>query len=851
MKDNLKLCSLALSRRNRPFWVTAILIFITTTLQCAAISLISFHQMRLEQSRSNVYGYFYSLVYQTPADYENQPVDDSYGTIQVVRYFDDSGQSVRIGTYNPPARDLMYQGRENIDLPADRNSCLITRSFAAQSANAEAEALSFGGMSLAPVRTIPDIGYLWPRGESEILSDMLTPDIWVNSDTFNALASSGPAQHYRILLLNREQAQALKDGYLSLPGNSYINMNIVRDENRYIYKIDRAFSLSQLLLFPGLLLLLLMGYSHYSRQRYAIYSDLGLALPALTAVVRSEFAAVSVMPFACGLAAGGIVTFLCTNGMYPGLQIFTFSGYFEILKYYILVYFAGLLIGMLLARRTVHQKDRIRRKSGHRSRLPVKGTAYILFSAPLLLLLTYILLVVVSSFTSVNALNEAVYTERHGQIRQNYDFEITYEDFSLDSKHYRNGTDLIQKESSAFGAIPFFFSNHSGQLDHIINYIEELDGVQRVDTFYTNMNTLMAIPETTAASEFFERVFRSPRYFPDGPFTDLYVPEIQSAFGECVLYCYPDTYLTSIAGQMDLAPEALSSVLSGDSVILEAPAICIKEEAENYVAWKRDTEGDIVLNDPALDTYTSVRLCIPQADRNLEGFIPQEALTLLGARLAMPEIPVAGVTNRNLGWFDINDLERGEYRVFASGTFFKKHSIWHEANRVRIFLDEGADADYVSRQLQLLTNSISNVRIVDRHYNLEMWHEYRTLEKVIYVLYAVLSLGLLISFAFSISYCYWLENQRNVTLYRDLGITARRLFYSLAAPFLLFLLLFLFLQLLFEHFALSILLVGWQHMSLPLRIAVPSAIFGVYAALFAGALGSRIRELFRRQDYYE
>lgn len=850
MRNNLKLCSLAFSRRNRPFWITAVLIFIIVTLQCTSISIFRFHQLRLTHARSDVYGYFYVIAYQTPEEYDNSQEDSTIGIINVTQMQTDSGLTVRIGTYNPAAKNLIYQGKEDISLPGEINHCLISRSLANKE-NASDYSLSIESVPLMPDRILPDLGYLWSKGEREEALGMNLPNIWVNSDTYTLFSNSADSTlTYRIVLLDAAHAEQWNDGYLSLSGDVYRNTAATLDQNLQTYKIDSDFIMVQLLLLVGILILLFIGYCHYASYRYIVYADLGLTDSRLKTLICTEFAFVSILPFLAGFAAAGIIVSILTRFLYPGIYVFSFVRYYGFLKNYIITFLFGFLLCLLLSALRKGYKSSCGRFNTSRYILPVKGRMYLVASAPLLFLLEYTLLAIFGSFANINYQQKSLASDYYGQINKNYDFEITYQNFSIANKQYMRGSQLITAEDSPYVSIPFAFRNHSGKLDDLLSQMQSIEAVSNVETFSENSGAFMAVSEATASSRFSEISYFT-FYFPEGPFTSKYQPEINTAMKRCDICAFSDNYLSSIAQQMGVSPDSLSSVLSGDSVLLVAPSYRIISESEDGgVLYTRDFEGENLLTDPDLDTYSFVRIFVPQASTNLEGFIPQETLVSLGASLKVLDLPVAGKTNKNLGWFNTSYTDAA-YRILVSERFFDRYPIWHETTRMRIFLKDNADAEAVSLQIQNSLSDIPNIRFTDRHHDMEVWHEYQLVERIIYILYFLLSLCLITAFSLSVSYCYWLANEQNASLYRDLGITVSRLFHCLAIPFLLITLLFFVMQILFGQFVLSALIFGWSDIPSVIRIALQAAVFAIYAVLFAAVLGIRTRELFRRQDYSE
>lgn len=166
MRQILQLSLKAFTRKNRAAWLTGILLIFVTTLLFSTVAITQLHQQNLWEARGNIYGYFYSIVYQGD-EAAQTAVGDSIGQIHVFNAPNENASvKLLIGYANPAAEHLMYRGTDDpyTNLPA--GTCAISESLAHRLCISVGNTLSIGSNELKVNRVSPDIGHLWIRGES-------------------------------------------------------------------------------------------------------------------------------------------------------------------------------------------------------------------------------------------------------------------------------------------------------------------------------------------------------------------------------------------------------------------------------------------------------------------------------------------------------------------------------------------------------------------------------------------------------------------------------------------------------------------------------------------------------------
>lgn len=853
MNNKLRFCTFTLSRRNRPFRTTALLLFFVLSLLFSAVGIVRTHQQKLIMSRSNIYGYFDSIVYQN-ADEIQTDLPEEIAKVRVSAILTDKNtpeRTLRVGTYTPAAKAMIFRGNDDISLPSGELDCGLRRSLAEKLGKGVGDVLEVCGHRLTVRRLFPDLGFLWIKGEREEKQQMTLPDLWISERAYDHFFS-GEASKYQLLLLDIKQYNSLE--LFSPKGNIYRNTTLVEDENLQSYRFPSSFYRAQLLALLAISLLLLRAYSHFSRPRYAIYEDLGLCRSTLRAVIRREYLLLSLPSLVLAWGVGALANYAFVLVIYRDASYFHLFRYSEYALSSVLIYLAALLFCLVNAGLdfAAFRLLFLRRQKQH---LPLRSLKTASLSLLLLSLLIYICVSLFCSLQSVRSQNQTL--EFFGQISKTCDFELHFNERGFPPDQYIFGDALVDtSERKVEEKIEFNSENHLRKLDQLLPEIEKIKGVARVDKFRENYFCQLPIPEDLLSSTWLFTLQGGAIFnFTEGPFTKKYIRQNERPLSDCSLFALPDNYLADLARRLALSAEKQAALLRGESAILIAPSVRITRvvkdvHGEGYF-WERSSDGPDLLKDPHLAEYKKIALYLPQSEQYLKGFVPQDDLLRLNASFRRLEIPIAAASYENLAWFSICEHVATPYRVIVGDAFLQKAQVTPEISRLHIFLDEGADVAKISRTLQSSVQNIPDLQFTDQHYNVEAWHEFEKMESLIIALYTLLFIILLLSFTFSVSYLFYLENERKFILYRDLGMTQGMLLRSCFLRLLPSVALTVLLQLLLGLFFFGKHFDGWTSSTLLPKILLPALCIGLYFLLFFLFLLAQCRKMMRRQTYSE
>lgn len=834
--------------------MTAALLIAIACLFFSLISILQIHQVKLAQSRGNLYGYFHAIVYQSSDEIEDEqyssqlPSEIAAIRVLPVQLKDDT--TVYAGTYNKTAVQMMYRGdRHFTALDSEDAVCLLSKSLARSLNKDVADTIDINGKPFCIQDLVPDVGFFWIRGEREEANKMEVPNLWVSEDRFKEQFNSEVENSYRLLLLNRQQTSEFE--VMELKGQLYENMPMLRDENIFVFRFPKDFFVTQLVALFALVTILLGGYRHYAKKRYSIYLELGLPENRLCLVIRLECLWLVLITLSVSVIIAGLICMLYVHLAYPDPSFFSIPMYLQTIKYYLLAFMLAWGTCFLSQARfgQRYQGKSLRFK---KHCIPIRGTWVLLCSLPLLWLLVYMILSFYTSVSYVNHMSRSI--EHFGQINQKFDYDLHYVPEVIPPGYYRDGSRLKQAKGSDAPGHGFFYDNYGQKLDELARKVDALEGVALVERFYENHYGQLVVPETIIQSAFIEKIYPGSLFpIESGPFTEQYIREATTALIDCDLYMLPDHYLHELADRINIDEARREALFQGEAGLLISPSIKItkveRDETGEGIYWKRSTEGEDLIKDTALPDYQTVTVYFAQADQTLSGNIPQEDLLTKGATLERLNIPIAGSSYENLAWFSNFYFSPRPYRILVSENFFSKTTLKFETTRVRIVLDEKADYEAISKIIASYVRDIPNLQLTNQYYNMEVLREFRFMERIVFVMYGVLFAILLFAFAFSIGHVFYLENEKNFSLYRDLGISVRELLLNCIRRYIPLLFLACAIQLLVNRFLLWELIWGWSEILTVNRILLQVPVFVLYILLYLVILSFRIRYLMRQQDY--
>ncbi len=856
MRNNIKLATLVFSKKNHAFWLTVFLLTFIITILFTVISILNFHQNKLIESRGNVYGYFYSIIYQLEDEYTSNELRTTESSIQVKKILE-NGFELRLGTVNPSAEGYVYRSQGSTFLPPLKlDSCAISESVANKYQKSVGDSVSILGQNIFIERIVPDIGLLWVRGEREENLNLLAPNVWLNDETFETMKDEYSGLSYRLIFLNYYQAKEIEnnDGGQTISGSLYENRSMTRDKNLSVFSFSDDFYLGLLIVFLILFISIFITYHHYSKTRYTLYADLGLDIVSQAIVARIEYIFISLPSLLIGSLVAGMITLIFVRINYPGISVFSWKEYFNFIHRYALVYIFSVLVCLLFYSKTKKNVgQRLKVKKSFRV-LPIKGKGLIALTCVLFLLLSNMSILLLMSIVAAN--NTAKSVEFHGQVKQNYDYELKYVPQNIPPNYYLSGNDFLSNESES-GRLLFNYPYYNHSLDLLIPKIRDIDGVNYVAPFYENHHSFIKLSDEVISSPFISRVqLASIIMIEDGVFKERYFDKDIKFVVACDIFSFPDSYLKNIGEQVGIEDDVkMQRILDGDGVILISPSIRITEiesfDGGEGIRWKRSTEGDNLLKDEMLPDYEEVTIYVPQAKKQMAGIIPQEKLLEEGAELKKIDVPIISSSYDNLGWFPTYDYHPAPYRILASKSYLEKQNLNYEMTRVHVFLDEKADSNQIINEIHTLTRSISNLEIKDQHYNVKVWHEYKFMEKVVLVLYLIQFITIVYAFTKTISQSFFLLNENFFILYRDLGLTKGRMIMTAIKPFIITFFIGFIIQLIIGRFFWEKLYPLWNLTPIIHRLLGQFGIFVLYILFFALIISIKSTKLMDRQEYTE
>lgn len=850
--NKLRLRFLALSRFNRPFWATATILFFVIFILFSIIGIINFHQLKLWQSKGNVYGYFYSIVYQNKEDQYNNLLND-WKSIEALK-IRNQGTTVNlhVGTYEKGTESLMYWSNPPIHfVEVEDGECTISLSLAEELGKKEGDKFVLSDVELKITSIVPNIGFLWAQGDSEVKSDIKVPRIWVNKNTFDKLKNSGDdILFYKILLLDYPQTNEFLN--LGLRGNIYENANVFRDENLFVLRFPRSFFAAQLIAFFIIVLLVLKSYNSYSLKRYMTYEMLGMGGRELRGTARAESLLAIIPSFLLGVFVACLVNFVFAKYVLLDSSIFSASRFLKYVSIYVYVLLAAICIHIVFIDYNFSFSCRLKNKK----RIYLRSIEILALLAPLGILLTFMVISYCSSLTFIE--HRARKVELQGQFDKSYDYELKYVPRSIVANHYLYGSELVNV-NTAGEMFPFIFDYHNEELDNIIPKIYEIEGVKDVNCFCEIYDGYIDVDEEVICSPFIEKVHLGKcLWVANGPFVKKYLSDKNDEFVSLIkldLIAVPDSYLKSLSSMAGLDDISTESLISGESGLLISPSVKItkieKDEYGETVYWKYSVSDEQLTKDDKLPNYKEMTVFTPVADKNLIGLVPQQELLNLNAMLKKTVIPLAGYTYENIGWFAEAGNIASPYRMIVSKKLLEKQGIKHEITRVEIIQDFNANHYQVAEKIQHLIRDIPFIKFLDQYYDVEVLHEFEKIKSIISILYLVLFSILLISFVVTIGHFFWLQNISNFRIYRDIGITKRKLLGLCLRPTSIILLCAFVIQIIISEYLYANLIHGWGLYSMRDKFIIQLIVFLSYFLGIAFTLFVFISGLMKQHDYFE
>ncbi len=851
MKRILKISFFALSKKNRSFRITFLLLFLISFLLLSVVSIIQLHQIKMAYSRGNIYGYFHSILYQTEEEQKNFTLESDVANIRAFNADLSDGTSLTVGTKNIAANKMLYRGELNQELnDNDQGFCLVSKNIAEKLFLKDGGQISIYGNSYKVKGIIPDIGFLWVRGEREEKHKMEVPDVWLSSSDFEKLSDLEANNTYRLLLLNSKQTSEINSTNYS--GNLYENTPILGDENVFVYRFPNDFFLTQIIAFFILVFILLLGYKRNSNIRYNLLKDLGLSENHLSIVKKIEIVLLAVPPLIISLI---ISFFACKIYGYFAYSYNSFISvilFLKVIQYYVLAYLAAVTV---CAFEIPSFKNKVipilKNIKISRTSIPIKGKRVFISSTFLLFLLSYIIISFYSSTRSISQMNSEI--ELYGQLNKKFDFDIHFEEDKLDFNYYKYGNEKIAINDADAPRWTFFYDDFQHKLDEISLKLKNIKGIKRIECFYENKYGQMEVSNKVINSPLIEKIYAASTIpLEQGPLKKLFIKEGLDTLISCDFYMLPDNYLKDIAKTININETNVSKLLNGEGAVLISPSIKInkitKDSTGEGIYWERSTDGSDLIKDDDLFNYKNISVYFPQADKKLYGIIPQEEILSHKGRLERLNIKVIGSSYKNLGWFT-NSSTESPYRILVSKSFLEKSKIKYETTRIRIFLEPEADYNTISYNISSMIRGVPRVQLIDQHYNLTAFHEYQFMEKIIFIAYILLVVILLFSFAFSIFNVFWLDNERNFSLLRDLGIKNKKLIFICFKEYSKVLIFSFMIQIVFNRYIMWEIITGWSDMTQITRITSQALVYVIYILVFFTLFNRKVKSFMKQHDY--
>ena len=851
MKRIFKISFLALSKKNKSFRITFFILLLVSFLILSSVSIIQIHQIKMAYSRGNVYGYFHSILYQNEEDKNKYNIDDDIANIEAFNTELPGGTRLTVGTKNKMANKMLYRGIPDLESnDIEYGECLISQHIAEKLNLKQDEKININGNNFNIKSIVPDIGFLWVRGEREEKQKMEVPNIWLNSHDFEKLAGFEENNIYRLILLDSRQTSEINSTLYS--GNLYENTPILGDENVFAYRFSQDFFLIQLLALFILVFILIFSYKRNSNRRYNILKDLGITDSHLSKIKKIEIILLSIPPLLISIILSYITCIVYNHIAYADSTFFSIMIYFKVINYYIVSYLLALAIcGFEFKSLKNINIGNLKNMRHKRPSIPIKGNRILVASSFLMFLLSYIVISFYSSTSAINKMNSEI--ELYGQLNKKFDFDIHFEEDKLDYNYYKYGNEKIAINDADAPRWTFFYDDFQHKLDEISLKLKNIKGIKRIECFYENKYGQMEVSNKIINSPLIEKIYvASTLPLEPGPFKKLFIGDGLDTLISCDFYMLPDDYLKDIAGTIKIDKTNTSKLLNGEGAILISPSIKInkikKDANGESVYWERSTSGDNLIKDDDLLKYKTINVYFPQANKNLYGIIPQEEIISHKGRLEKINIKILGSSYRNLGWFT-NSSTESPYRILVSKSFLNKSHINHETTRIRIFLDPQADYKTISYNISSMIRGIPRIQLIDQHYNLSAYHEYLFMEKIILISCFFLVSTLVFSFAFSIVNVFWLENEKNFCLFRDLGIKNKKLFFACFKQYSKILIFSFLIQIIFNRFVMWEIITGWSEMSFLERVISQAMVYVIYSIIFFIFFSKKIRSLMRKKEY--
>lgn len=854
-KNNLLL--LVLSKKNIAFWATLMLLITMLTTLVVSAFVVDAHQKRLVNYKGNVYGFFYSVVYQDSADISVEPEID-LPKIEAQNFYFDDDISIAVGYYSNNAKDLFYRGNVSYTLSEKKRDgasfCLLSESASQKLDKKKDDVIFIRDKKYIVEHIVPDIGYLWIRGEKEEISEMFVPGIWVSSSDFNLL--SDLQNKYRILLLDYKRIKT--ENMSTLSGNIYQNTPITRDENLYIYKIPRGFFTIQQICMFVILTFLLIEYRRYSKDRYSIYSDLGLDDNEVTWIMRKEIILMVVSAFIATFVIGAVICCLLLIAFYQDINLFNFFEFLVITCRILSPFFVMFAFSIVLVE---FPKNSFKQRANLRARVKNFMEHNALILGKLNLALYFVLLLTLSltgAFvkSTTNYLSECAFEiELLGQIPKNYDFELYFIPRGFPSGQHYYGDKIIENDKEE-SKVYFNRILHKSELDNLVSEIESIEGVGYVNRYIEQYNAYCVVPEKVLNSRFLSEVlFTFVEIFGKNEFTNKYVKEDEFQMVQTHIFSLPEDMLKTFATEIDIEDDKWKDLLEGRSALLISPSVkVIESKSENgssHVRWERTTIGDDLLKDEEISNYKNLPVYFPQSPKSILGMVPATKLIEYNAELRRVEVPIAGYSYKNLGWFSVTDYSPTPYRLLVSDKFFSYYNLNYETTRLHIYLSNPSLAEQVSQKLQIMIKNINELQFTDQYYSLKTWHEYKVLEGTLKFIYVLNILCIAVFFAYSIGHSYWLSNENNFAVYRDIGITKMKLYYWMSKPIIITTMLAIFVQMTVSILFYNYVVYAWHQLPFVQKILSQAIPFGIFAFMLLVFLFIRMNRMMHYHKYTE
>lgn len=870
-----KVTNLVFARKNTAFWGIKIILLLVLTALFVVSGILKNHQYKLVRAKGNVYGYFYSLLYQTAAESAGNDEDLYKSAVNVKKVKLEDGTLLRIGTADDIAADMAYRGDFSLYNDTLSDQALLVESTARQRNVEAAASITIGKKQVQITSIVPEIGYLWLRGEREEKEGHLLPELWVNLRLFSELDDAVVEDSYRIRLYNYEESVNLNPAVLQ--GKYYENVAMIRDDNLFAFKTPPAFFAAQIAALAMITLMLIHVYTLIAEKRYEVYADSGLNKHALNRIRTYEILFLTLPVLLPAYILSGIVVYITSYFLYGDSEFFSLTVHTRHIGNLLTAYVLTILIAILVkniksyfftkehkALKVAVKLDKMPApdKKGKRSfgffvsALPLKRAGIFTAVLPLLILLSFTAASVYAVFHQSGGQLQQV--ELEGQFKQNFDFELLKLPQNLPPFHLRYG-EKLRPVAEGENFFPFFHVEQGERLAEIAAEIATLEGVKRVDKFYENHHAFISLPPAVIEENFLQRLQQTSIYSGMGNdvFTRKFIQEDIDALVKCDIISMPENDLTEIAMRLNLG-SSLEALRQGESAILISPSLRITRVTKDKyggeaVYWERTTQGDGLSADPLLLSYRKAVLYLPYAQDTLTGFITERELLAMGAELKRMEFVLAGSSYENIAWFPITDYQPAPYRLLLSEAYLRKSAFAYAyaPTRIRVYLESETAHESVGNSIQRLINAVPDLQFNDNHYRIKIWHQFQRLKALVIGIYVLLFLILTVAVALSTVEAFCLANRRNFVLYRDLGITLFKLFklcfIRCSGAFVILAAMQLTLSFTVFNYTVD----GWFDVTDSEKLFIQMLIGGAYLLFSLILLFVKVRVIFRSDDYRE